>query len=343
MVHLEDIKKEAKRLLEEEKIKYLIGYKRGSNGFMALPAFINKPEETEELIWEATCVQNLSRYLVEEKKEQSRKNSEDSLPVGIIAKGCDTRSITVLLQEKFLERKDVYIIGVSCEYGGVVDPKKIEKKFKGKKPEKIKFDKSDNLLIVTKFGNIKVPAEEILAERCIECKSTFPILSDVVFGENVKRKTSGHFNSLKETEELTAESRWAFWEDHLDRCIRCFACRSVCPMCFCTECVVDPIELGVTNESTAREKADKIKWIERSSTVTDNIIYQLVRTLHLAGRCIDCGECERVCPVDIPIRLLNRKMEKTAMEKFSYESGFDINTPSLISNFKDEDPEDFIR
>jgi len=69
----------------------------------------------------------------------------------------------------------------------------------------------------------------------------------------------------------------------------------------------------------------------------------MVRAIHLAGRCIDCGECERVCPMDIPIRFLNKKLEKDAKELFDYEAGFDPEQPSLVSSFKDEDPEDFIR
>ncbi|NIM10908.1 MAG: hydrogenase, partial [Candidatus Aminicenantes bacterium] len=68
----------------------------------------------------------------------------------------------------------------------------------------------------------------------------------------------------------------------------------------------------------------------------------MVRAVHLAGRCIDCGECERVCPVDIPIRFLNKKMEKDSKKLFDYEAGFEADEPSLVSSFRDEDPQDFI-
>jgi coenzyme F420-reducing hydrogenase beta subunit len=133
MVELEEIKKEAKRVLTEEKVKYLIGYKRATNGFLAAPAFIENPDDVDQLIWDATCVQNLARFLVDEKRKKARQKEPDERPVAIIAKGCDTRAVNVLIQEKYIERKDVYIIGVSCEKAGVADAKKIAAKLNGKK------------------------------------------------------------------------------------------------------------------------------------------------------------------------------------------------------------------
>ena len=39
----------------------------------------------------------------------------------------------------------------------------------------------------------------------------------------------------------------------------------------------------------------------------------------------------------------DKKLEKTSKELFGYEAGFDPEIPSLVSSFKDEDPEEFIR
>jgi ferredoxin len=342
MAQLEEIKKEAKRVLEEGKVKYLVGYKRSTNGILAAPAFIEDPNDVDQLIWEGTCVHNLTRFLVDEKRQKARQKAPDNRPVAIIAKGCDSRAINVLLQEKYIQREDVYIIGVSCENAGVVDVKKITRKFKEKKPERVQFSQDNHFNVVTKAGNIKVPVEEILAQRCLECKANYPVVYDVFVGEKVKKTCSNYFKSLEPMESLSPDERWKFWQEQMDKCIRCYACRSVCPMCYCDECVVDSINYAVTVDTTAEEKAQKIKWIEKSPVLSENIFYHMVRAVHLAGRCIDCGECERVCPVDIPIRCLNKKMEKDAKRLFDYEAGFDADEPSLVSSFRDEDPQDFI-
>jgi len=343
MVNVENLRKEAKRILEEGKVKYVIGYKKSPNGLMPVPAFIKNPEDVDTLIWDPTCIHNLTRFLVDEKRRKAGEKKPDERPVGIVVKGCDSRAIVVLLQEKFINKEDVYILGISCENGGVIDQKKLMNKIKGKRVDKAEFDEKDNLVVFTEDGKLKIPAKEIMAERCLECQATYPVVYDVMYGEKNNRKPDNPFNSLEKIESLSDKKRWACWTIQLDKCIRCYACRSVCPMCYCDECVVDTINFAVTADTTADEKAGKIKWIEKSPVLSENFVYHFVRAIHLAGRCIDCGECERVCPVDIPIRFLNKKLEKEAKELFGYDVGFDPDQPSLISSFKDEDPEDFIR
>lgn len=343
MVNLEDLKKEAKKVLEDGKVKYVIGYEKSGNGLIPVPSFIDKSENVERLIWDPTCIYNLTRFLVDEKRRKTREKKPDERPVGLIVKGCDSRALVVLLQEKFISRDDVYIIGISCEDAGVVDEKKLTKKTKGMKAENVELDDKGQFVITTEEEKIKVPPEDILADRCLECKANFPVIYDVLIGEKTKRKLENPYKSLEKIEALTPEERWDFWTGQLSKCIRCYACRSVCPMCYCDECVVDTINFAVTADTTADEKAHKIKWLEKSPLLSENFVYHLVRAIHLAGRCIDCGECERVCPLDIPLRFLNKKLEKDAKELFDYDIGFDPDLPSLVSSFKDKDPEDFIR
>ncbi len=343
MVNLDDLKKEAKRILQDEKVKYVVGYTRSSAGPLAAPAFIKDPEGTGDLIWDASCVQNLAKFLLDEKRRKGRSKKPDTRPIAIVVKGCDSRAVNVLLQEKYIERGDVFLLGVSCEDLGIVDQKKIAQRFEGKAIQAIQFDGSPELAVTTEDGTVKLPVQEVLAERCIECQANFPVVYDVLLGDKSRRKVEKPFRSLEEIEAKSAPQRWEFWQEQLGKCVRCYACRSACPMCYCDECVVDTIAFAVAADTTAQEKAQKIKWIEKSPTKSENFGYHLVRAIHLAGRCIDCGECERVCPVSIPLRHLNKKLEKAAKQLFDYEAGFETEKPALVSSFRDEDPEDFIR
>jgi ferredoxin len=343
MVNLEDLKKEAKRILKEGKVKYIIGYVKSTATNLAAPAFIKKPEDIDKLIWDPTCIHNLTKFLVDEKRRKAREREPDTRPVGIIVKGCDSRAINVLLQENFIQREDVFILGVSCETTGVIDESKISEKLKRKKINKIEFDSKQDIAIHTEDGKVKIPIQEVLAERCIECQARSPLIYDILLGDKNTKKAEEPFKSLEEIESMFQNERWEFWQEQLGKCIRCYACRSVCPMCYCDECVVDTISFAITADTSAEEKAQKIKWIEKSPVSSENFGYHLTRAIHLAGRCIDCGECERVCPIEIPLRFLNKKLEKSAKDLYGYDVGFDPEQPFLLSCFKDEDPEDFIR
>ncbi|MBM3284892.1 MAG: hydrogenase, partial [Candidatus Aminicenantes bacterium] len=239
MANIEDLKEEAKKLLREGKIKYVIGYATGSNGWQAIPAFIKNPEDVEKLIWDPTCVHNLTRFLVDEKRRKAREKQPDRRPVAVVVKGCDSRAIVVLLQEKFIERQDVFILGVSCGKAGVVDEHKLARKLKGKKPGKIELAGTGQFVVTTADGKAEFPVEELLAERCLECQANFPVLHDLLSGDKTKKTIEKPFGSVEKIEELPQEERWRFWKEQIDKCIRCYACRSVCPMCYCDECVVD--------------------------------------------------------------------------------------------------------
>jgi formate dehydrogenase (coenzyme F420) beta subunit len=339
MVDIEKLRAHAKELLEKGTVATVFGYRRGTAGMGAAePAFVDKPEDVDTLVWDPTCVHNLAGQIKKAKKALKGKK------IGIVAKGCDSRALVVLLQERVIRREDVHIIGVSCEGTGVVDQRKLKRHLSGSRPKEVRFDENGGISVTTRLGEVSVPPKDVLADRCLECRVPAPALHDVLFGEKGKaRDFHDAFTGTKAMEARSESERWAFWEGQFDRCLRCYACRSVCPMCYCEECVVDSTAFVMAAGTTADDKANRIKWIERSNRSSENSMYHLTRAIHLAGRCIDCGECERACPVNIPLRLLNTKLEKDAKELFDYEPGVDASLPSLVSSFKDTDPNGFIR
>ena len=344
MVAVEDIRARAKDLLQSGKVRAVLGYRRSTAGMLAEPAFITAPEETASLVLDATCVENLALYLVNEKKRQKHARASDKRPLAIIAKGCDSRAITVLLQENHIKRDEVIVLGVSCGKGGVVDTKKLNRALRGKAATGAAFDGDRSVRASYLHGAATLPAQDVLADRCLECNKSYPLDADFFFGDKVDERPYGpRFSVVNAFSKKDMDERSEFWACHFDRCIRCYACRAVCPMCYCDECVVDSTNFIVNNGTTADEKANRVRWISRSPTPSENAMYHMVRAMHLAGRCTDCGECERVCPVNIPLRLLNTMLEHEALDMFGYAPGLDAGQPSLISSFRDGDPNDFVR
>ncbi len=344
MVKVEELRAYAADLLEKGKVKAVVGYRRGTAGPLAEPCVVADTAGAESLVWDPGCLNNLALYLVKDKKAQAASKTPDKRPLAIVAKGCDSRAVAVLLQENYFKREDVVVIGVSCEGTGVVDPRRLSEKLRGKSASRIEFAGDDGFRVAVGHAEMVIAARDIMADRCLECRAAAPALNDVLFGEAVvQREFAAPFTAAKAAQEATEEERWATWEHHFDRCLRCFACRSVCPMCYCPECVVDSTSFVIAPETTAEEKANRIRWCERSAAGAESAMYHLTRAIHLAGRCVDCGECERVCPVNIPLRLLNTTLEMEAFEMFDYQAGRDMTQASLLSSFRDEDPNSFVR
>jgi len=158
-----------------------------------------------------------------------------------------------------------------------------------------------------------------LQERCQRCEDRIPLVYDLLVGE--KPQTVGHedYADVEELERMSPRERLDFWLRELDRCILCYACRQACPACYCSECVaeqLDPLWMGIAIDLPR-------KWF-----------FHTMRAYHLAGRCAGCNACEQVCPMDIPLSLIYRKLVKEVETLFSYKAGLDAETPSPLATFE---------
>jgi len=284
-----------------ENVGLIIGWHKEE--LVARPFIAKSKEDAAKLVADFTCSINLVRFL---------HDLEFEGRIGIFVKGCDARSLEMLIKEGKVDRESLYIIGVPCR--GVIDSKKAIRIIeRGGLKDSVTVSYEGDFILSDGEKVVRIKREDILAPCCLTCRNPTPQIYDVLLGEAVEGKKD-NFEDVKRIEDLSLHDRWAFWSEVLSRCIRCYACREVCPMCYCKECLVDPTNVVVTPKTTASEKANRPVWISRASQLQENIIYHLTRAMHLAGRCADCGECERACPMEIPIRLLMRKVEKDLEE-----------------------------
>jgi len=322
---VQKLKEEAARALSRKDVKYLIGYKKGSYGFRISPIFIEPKEDIDKLTFSPLCNMSLVKYVMMEETlptltEQAMKPSK----IALVARGCDTRALNLLIKEKGVARDKLYIIGVSCT--GVIDQRKIEARFPEVTDPADVIEENGNYIITCNGQSHTIPKEELLADLCTVCQYPTPLIYDKLIGDKAASRPA-HYDEIKEFEQLPVEEKLAFWQQQFSKCIRCYACRNVCPLCYSTICSMDSLNP---------------QWVWRSVDTSENFMFQIIRTFHLAGRCISCGECERVCPMNLPLMKLNRKLEKDAKELFGYESGKDPESKPLLTTFHSEDPQGFI-
>jgi ferredoxin len=312
--YTEKIRDIAGKLLADGAVDMVIGFRKGSVPMMNEPCFVNSVGEAQQLVWDSNCGVNLANYLTGRKEK-----------IGIVAKGCDSRNIVTHIIENKIKREQLVVIGVPCQ--GMIDRRKVAA-MAGGEVLSVTED-GDSVKVTTAGGETTLAKADVMQENCSICTHRNPVIHDEMAAEPVAEQTDvDRYADIRRIEAMSPEEKWQYFEDMLAPCIRCYACRNACPLCYCPTCFVD--------ESLPQ-------WVGKSQDPIDVRTFHFLRAYHDAGRCTDCGACERACPVGIPMRQFTKKLEKDCLELFGWEAGLTLDQRPPLDTFQPGDPDDFIK
>ncbi|MFH1673581.1 MAG: 4Fe-4S dicluster domain-containing protein [Pseudomonadota bacterium] len=311
--YITKIREIAERLLQEGKVDMVIGFRKGTLPMMNEPCFAKSPEQIKNLVWDSNCGINLANYLTGRKEK-----------IGVVAKGCDSRNIVTHIIENKIKRDQLFIIGVPCK--GMIDRRKIASMF-GKEIKEVVEEKDKIIVKGSDFEKIFKKAE-VLQENCAICIHRNPVVYDELAGDLVEeQKDVDRYEDVRRIKTMPAEEKWNYFDNLVSDCIRCYACRNACPLCYCPTCFVDE---------------SRPQWVGKSIDPTDIRTFHFLRAYHCAGRCTDCGACERACPMGIKVRTFTKKLEKDCFELYGWEAGMSLDERPPLDVYRPNDP-DFIK
>jgi ferredoxin len=228
--------------------------------------------------------------------------------------------------ENQIKREQLYIVGIPCT--GMIDHRAVERAVGHREIVEAKEDGDGFTVRGRDFEEI-LKKKDFLQLNCQTCRHRNPVITDEMIAEPVKEQAEVEaYEDVEKIEEMTSENKWGFFSRMIEGCIRCYACRNACPLCYCPTCFVDE---------------SRPQWVGKSIDPTDTMTFHILRAYHCAGRCTDCGACERACPVGISMRQFTKKLNKDAEALFSWEAGLSPDQRPPLDVYRPDDYDEFIR
>lgn len=169
-----------------------------------------------------------------------------------------------------------------------------------------------------------------LAPGCDACPSSVPNLYDIAIDgdgsdtfQNLEMPNTGE-NVTEWAKTSTVNERFDRFIKEIDKCILCFACRQACQGCYCVSCFTD-------RKATPWEQID--------ADTSAKIAFHLTRAMHLAGRCTDCGACEKVCPSGVNLHYLYKGLSEFVDETYGFKAGADSEAIPVMNRYTADDPQ----
>jgi len=319
-------------ILREGLVDEVLAFVQGLDESDIVPLFVTDEQEAKRI----TAVSYYPCSLAKLATENGGKDKK----IGMVVRPCDARAMVELAKRKQVDLENFYLIGIEC-YG-------VAKKPMG---EIYIFPKEMEV-----EGEIKPLDEEILSPNCLRCEYPVPTMADVscridrngdtfvtantekgkeilsaanispkegpqpdltLTKERALRWQEREFGKLK---EMKPRERLSYWLSQFDKCIKCYGCRNSCPLCYCEDCYLKPERLLIRRGEYPPER-----------------LFHITRLIHVGDSCVNCGQCEAACPMEIPVSKLFHMMSKELGEIFKYEPGLDVNSLPPISTITEED------
>ena len=313
--YTEKIRTIAKKLLEKGTVDVFIGYKKGTVPMMNEPILIKDLSGVDLLHWDSHCGLNLCNYLT---KRTDR--------IGIVANGCNSRNIVTHIIENQIKREQLYIVGVPCT--GMIDHRAVKRAVKSREIKELS-EANDTFTVSGNGFQETFQKKDFLRTNCAVCLHRNPVEYDELVAAAVPEQEGiDPFKDVEAIEKKSPDERRKFFTQLISSCIRCYACRNACPLCYCPTCFVDE---------------SRPQWVGKSIDPVDTMTFHFLRAYHCAGRCTDCGACERVCPVGIPVRQFTKKLNKDALELFDWEAGLSTDQRPPLDVYRVDDYNEFVK
>jgi formate dehydrogenase subunit beta len=345
-----------KFLLEKDKVKGVFTLKKINKDGSIAYSLITKPEELDDAVpffplMPTNAGKLLSRFTL---------NGIAKEPIIAVVKPCELRAFIELVKREQGNLENIFFISSTC--GGVY-------------PSKLAIDNNALKKNLTKYWD-DVKKGEINADlrsACKACTEFIPYTADItvdLVGNNVLDKQCILYLNTKNGEEIAKDMKGDFLEREIDnkkldsirnkretekkklfseidakmndldglveifgRCIGCHGCSKVCPICYCKLCEFESpdSEYGPSYYESELNRRGAIK------VPPGTLYYQIGRLTHIAISCVGCGSCEDVCPVDIPLSIIFKKVGESVQKMFDYTPGKNVEEEIPLVTFKQEE------
>ena len=344
-----------KFLLEKEKIAGVFTLKKMNQKGVVAYSLITKPDELNNAVpfypfMPTNAGKLLSRFTLK---------GGPSKPVVAILRPCELRAFIELVKREQGHLDNLIIISSTC--GGVYP-------FKATTDGTVEKNLSSYWDAVKKGEN-----SADLRPACMGCTEFTPYTADItvdLIGSTELENTCTFILNTKKGEELASDIKGELIERTLDqkklkkfyekreavekqllsetntnlnglndlikifgKCIGCHGCSKVCPICYCTLCTFDSPD---SEYKPSRYESD-LKRRGGLKIPPGTIYYHIGRLAHIGISCVGCGSCEDVCPVNIPLSLIFKKVGESIQQTFGYTPGKDVKEEIPLLAYKQEE------